>query len=85
MKKALLLLSLLLVLTSTCSAKHLVTIEHTVASGETLQTLAEQYITPDRYLPEFKEGIVELNYDEIFAHRCEVRPGDIIKINIWKN
>lgn len=85
MKKVFLTGILLLSLTNFCSAKELYHIEHVAKPNETLESIANKYITPDRYMPEFKEGIVELNYDEIFEYRIfdYIKPGDVLKINIW--
>jgi hypothetical protein len=85
LKRALLITLLVTALNNKCSAKELVTYEHKVLPGETLDLIAQQYITPDRYFPEFREGIVENNYETIFAERDEVRAGDILKINRWES
>lgn len=69
----------------------LVTVQHTVRQGETLWDIGEKYITPDRYMPEFVEGIYELNYDRVFvkrekngAPRRSVYPGDVLEIHFWR-
>lgn len=71
--------------------KELVVVTHVVSKGETLWTIAEKYITPDRYMPEFIEGIYELNYDRVFverekngAPRKSVYPGDRLEIRYWQ-
>lgn len=56
---------------------------HEVKENETLDIVAIQYITPDRYLPEFEQGIIELNYDSIFQYRKNIEPGDVLEINVW--
>ena len=85
MKKAILVAILMLAFNNICSAKELHTIHHQVAANETLDSIAIQYMTADRYFPEFREGIVENNYDRMFVSRAvkEVRPGDELEINIW--
>lgn len=72
--------------------KELIIVTHLVSTGETLWTVAEQYITPDRYMPEFLEGIYELNYDKVFdkrekagVPRMSVYPGDRLEIRYWKS
>ena len=58
-----------------------------VQVGDTLNDIAMKFITPEREIREFTEGIVELNYVEIFAERVNsgegkvVHVGDILKIN----
>ena len=71
--------------------KELVVVTHVVSKGETLWTIAEKYITPDRYMPEFIEGIYELNYDRVFVEREKngaprkgVYPGDRLEIRYWQ-
>lgn len=71
---------------SAVSAKTHYVVTHTVEAGETLTSIASKYITPDREIREFREGIVELNYDEVFSGRKppEVIAGDVIKVSFWK-
>lgn len=71
---------------SAVSAKTYYVVTHTVEEGETLTGIAYKYITPDREIREFREGIVELNYDEIFNDRNppEVVAGDVIRVSFWK-
>lgn len=85
MKKAIIIAMLALSFNNICAAKELHTIHHQVAANETLDSIAMQYITTDRYFPEFREGIVENNYDRIFVSRVvkEVQPGDELEINVW--
>lgn len=70
----------------TALAKELVCVSHTVQSGETLDSVAHKYITADREFKEFREGIYELNYEEVFKGRppYEVHTGDLLQINYWK-
>ena len=72
-------------------SKELVVVTHVVSKGETLWTIAEKYITSDRYMPEFVEGIYELNYNRVFmerekngAPRKSVYPGDRLEIRYWQ-
>lgn len=69
----------------------MVTVHHTVRQGETLWTIGERYIMPDRQMLEFIEGIYELNYDKVFAGREKngspkksVYPGDELEIHYWR-
>lgn len=69
----------------------MVTVSHTVHRNETLWEIGERYITPGRYMPEFIEGIYELNYDRVFAERerhgaprKSVYPGDVLEIHYWR-
>lgn len=73
------------------AGKDMVVVTHVVTKGETLWTIAEKYITPDRYMPEFVEGIYELNYDRVFVEREKngyprksVYPGDRLEIRYWQ-
>ncbi|WP_425058395.1 hypothetical protein SCACP_30460 [Sporomusa carbonis] len=91
-----LLLIVAVLLCGACSGeqnvkKELAVVTHVVSKGETLWTIAEKYITPDRYMPEFIEGIYELNYDRVFverekngAPRKSVYPGDRLEIRYWQ-
>lgn len=60
-----------------------------VRSGDTLWAIANRYMIKNTYGPreihEFKEGIVELNYDRIFKGRepALIYPGDELQINYW--
>ncbi|HWP50839.1 MAG TPA: LysM domain-containing protein [Clostridia bacterium] len=62
----------------------LVTIHYTVATGDTLQLIAERYCpgTDPRQVAEFREGIRELNYDALGD--AEVWPGLVLSINRWE-
>jgi hypothetical protein len=84
MKKRLLMIIFVLVFScNLANAKELYTAEYTVQSGDTLTSIAEQFITPDRYLPEFAEGIFQLNYDTMQGVK-EVKEWQILKINYWR-
>lgn len=72
--------------------KEMVVITHVVVDGETLWGVAGKYITPDRDIREFIEGIYELNYDRVFLNREQngvprkmVFPGDELEIRYWKS
>jgi hypothetical protein len=62
----------------------LVAVQHVCSTGETLQSVAEQYCQGDdpRQVAEFREGIRELNYDVL--GESDVWAGVLIKINCWK-
>jgi hypothetical protein len=58
-----------------------------VKAGDTLDSITQNFITEERSFLEFREGIIEMNYDNIFESRIEsgkcyvVYPGDILKIH----
>lgn len=87
MKKVVLVLLLLLSMASLCSANPTMRLEatHVVKEGETLDSIAKAYMTKDREIREFKEGIVEMNYEMIFEKRIDkrVRHGDKLIIGYW--
>ncbi|AJQ27633.1 MULTISPECIES: LysM peptidoglycan-binding domain-containing protein [Pelosinus] len=60
-----------------------VAMQYTVNSGDTLQSIAEQYCQGDdpRQVAEFREGIRELNYDVI--GESDVWEGVVLEINRW--
>jgi len=60
-----------------------VAMQYTVNSGDTLQSIAEQYCQGDdpRQVAEFREGIRELNYDSI--GESDVWEGVVLEINRW--
>jgi hypothetical protein len=60
-----------------------VAMQYTVNSGDTLQSIAEQYCQGDdpRQVAEFREGIRELNYDAI--GESDVWEGLVLEINRW--
>ena len=85
MRNALALLLLIVMLPSVCLAAPWLLIEdsYTVSKGDTLKSIAEQYIKKNTYGPraldEFIEGIMELNdkTDE------NVHEGEKLRINYW--
>lgn len=62
----------------------LVAIQHVCSTGETLQSLAEEYCpgSQNRQIAEFREGIRELNYDVLGEN--DVWAGLRIVINRWE-
>ena len=62
----------------------LVSIQYTCSTGDTLQSVAEQYCQGDnpQQVAEFREGIRELNYDVI--GEGDVWAGLEIVINRWE-
>jgi hypothetical protein len=62
----------------------LVATQYTCSTGDTLQSIAEQYCPGDdtRQVVEFREGIRELNYDVI--GESEVWAGLVLEINRWE-
>ena len=60
--------------------------EHMIQEGETLDSIAADYIKLNTYgqreLREFKSGIIELNYSVL---KDGLVPGTIIQINYWIN
>ena len=62
----------------------LVAMQYTVNSGDTLQSIAEQYCQGDdpRQVADFREGIRELNYDVI--GESDVWVGLEIVVNRWE-
>jgi nucleoid-associated protein YgaU len=63
---------------------------YTVERGDTLWSIADQYMKKNTYGPrdirEFISGIVELNYDDVFKSRDGnhyIYPNDKLKINYW--
>jgi hypothetical protein len=61
----------------------LITMQYTVDTGDTLQSIAEQYCLSNNPMEvaAFREGIRELNYDVLGED--EVWPGMEININRW--
>jgi hypothetical protein len=62
----------------------LITMQYTVDTSDTLQSIAERYCLGDdtRQVAEFREGIRELNYDVI--GESEVWTGLVLEINRWE-
>lgn len=59
---------------------------YTVQSGDDIWSIGEQYIVKNTYgkrtLPEFVEGIKQLN-DALIQTNGHVEPGQVIRINYW--
>ena len=68
----------------------LITETYIVQPGDTLWIISEKYMAKNTYGPrdirEYYHGIIELNYDTVFANRpyCMIYPGDELQINYWK-
>jgi hypothetical protein len=59
---------------------------HVVQNNETLDDIANMYMSDNVQFAEFKEGIIEINYDKVFKGRIprdKVVNGDILQINHW--
>lgn len=75
--------------TSPKEKPQLVTEIYIVREGDTLWNIAANFMPKNTYgrreIREFYSGIIELNYDEIFAGRVpgQIYPGDKLKINYW--
>ena len=88
-----LILAGLLTLCSLCNsnANYTLTYENYIvtAQDKCLWQIAERYATPNVYMPEYVESIVELNYDSIFylreqqGQRGMIRTGDVLQIPVW--
>lgn len=81
MKKIILALLLVLNMGMTAEAALLpnyVTATYEVKAGDTLDSIAEMFITEEREFHEFREGIVELNYNEVFREREQSGEGDVV-------
>jgi nucleoid-associated protein YgaU len=67
----------------------LVTETYIVQHGDNLWNIAARYMVKNTYGPreirEFYQGIIELNFDSVFAGRKPglVLPGDRLQINYW--
>lgn len=63
---------------------NLVEAEYTVQSGDTLKSVAEEYMAKNTYgarkVNEFMSGIKELN--EWLLNR-DIKAGDVLRINYW--
>jgi len=92
MKKAVLVAISLFLLTSVANAMTpgekaycLVTENYTVQNNDTLDSITRRYIVKNTYgkreFHEFRDGIIELNYD-IFKQR-DIRKGDNLVITYW--
>lgn len=67
-----------------------VTETYIVQAGDTLDAISYRYMTKNDYGPrdvrEFREGIIENNWDKVFAGRTPhglLMPGDKLVINYW--
>ena len=88
-----LILAGLLTLCSLCQShtNYTLTYENYIvtAQDKTLWQIAERYKTPNVYIPEYTESIIELNYDSIFyarekaGQRGMIRTGDVLRIPVW--
>jgi len=72
-------------------AKEFTTVAYTVSAGDTMDSIAQTYLPPDRgdseqAFEEFKEGIFEYNYERVFVNRLpyEVHEGDCLYITFWE-
>lgn len=87
MKKVFLLLTaMMIMISSTCMASSykLVEAEYSVREGDSLDSIAVEYMARNTYGPrefrEFKSGIVQLN--EWLMDR-DVQAGDTVRVNYW--
>ena len=67
---------------------NLVTETYIVQAGDTLDDISYRYMAKSskpRDVREFRDGIIELNWDAVFASRPPgmIYPGDHLKINYW--
>ncbi|MGL5512583.1 MAG: hypothetical protein ACRDBM_05000, partial [Sporomusa sp.] len=68
----------------------LVTETYIVRSGDTLDEISYRFMkrsAAKRDVREFREGIIELNWDTVFKDRQPyglLMPGDRLQINYWK-
>lgn len=91
MKFWLALLVIMLISSGSVSAQELVTIEYSVAAGDTMDSIAKSYLPASwgdshQAFAEFKEGIFEYNFERVFVDRkpYEVREGDCLLILFWE-
>lgn len=62
---------------------------YTVRAGDTLDEISYKYMAKSpvtRDIREFREGVIELNWDRIFKDRYPhgiIYPGDMLQINYW--
>ena len=88
-----LLLALIVATLMSCGsveAREYTTVVYTVGVGDTMDSIAQTYLPPDRgnsyrAFAEFKEGIFEYNFASVFSDRrpYEVRVGDCLLITFW--
>jgi hypothetical protein len=59
---------------------------YTVQKGDTVWTIAEEYMAKntygDRYLPEFVQGIIQ-NNEELVQSHGQVEPGQKLRVTYW--
>lgn len=73
----------------TIAKGHLVSETYTVTSGDTLDKISYQFMAKSsvrRDIREFREGIIEENWDSIFKGRYPhglIYPGDKLVVNYW--
>jgi hypothetical protein len=85
MKKFILTVAFMMALQSVCFASSWTLVEdtYTVKAGDTLTTIAQQYIKKNTYgqrnVEEFIEGIMELNN----MTATDIHVGDKLRINYW--
>lgn len=79
-------IAVLLILVVTQCGFTFVTETYTVTGSDTLQSIAEKFITKNtgtvREVDEFQEGIRELNFDVIGDG--DVKAGEVLKITYWE-
>lgn len=86
MKKFILTVAFLMALQSVCFASSWTLVEdtYTVKAGDTLTSIAQQYIQKNTYgqrnVDEFIEGIMELNN---MNSATDIHVGDKLRINYW--
>lgn len=72
---------------STVGAYELIQTEYEVQEGDTLDSIAYEFMALNTYgqrdITEFEEGIVDLNYDELIENDWELEPGMELRINYW--
>ncbi len=62
---------------------------YTVRAGDTLDAISYKYMAKSsvpRDVREFREGVIELNWDRVFRNRYPyglIYPGDKLVINYW--
>ena len=88
------LIGLLIVTLTSCGSAEpkgtLVTETYIVQPGDTLWSISEKYMAKNIYgsrdIREYYHGIIELNYETVFANRPNslIYPGDELQINYWK-
>jgi len=85
------LLVTMLIVSGSASAQEPVTVEYSVAAGDTLDMIAKLYLPSSwgeshQAFAEFREGIFEYNFERVFVDRkpYEVREGDCLLILLWE-